>query len=118
MSTKFDYDLNIFQREYEVPDQSLSDPSEGTVWEYQEPWYLHLYTFNNERGGHEELGEPIELTETEANNLIKNDSYFDDEVDTWYGLEGFLREKHALISDRLMAIFDALPKYEEEVLFI
>jgi hypothetical protein len=116
MSTKFDYDLNIFQREYEVPDQSLSDPSEGTVWEYQEPWYLHLYNVNG--AGHEELGEPIELTESEANNLIKNDSYFDDEVDTWYGLEGFLREKHALISDRLMAIFDALPEYEEEVLFI
>ena len=118
MSTKFDYDLNIFQREYEVPDQNLSDPSEGTVWEYQEPWYLHIYTFNNDRGGHEELGEPIELTETEANNLIKNDAYFDDEVDTWYGLAGFITEKQHLLSDRLRDLFISLPVYEEEVLFI
>jgi hypothetical protein len=116
MSTKFDYDLNIFQREYEVPDTSLADPSEGTVWEYQEPWYIHLYEV--EPGvGHKELGEPIELTETEANNLIKNDPYFDDEVDTWYGLSGFLAEKDALLSDRLRSIFYGLPVYHEEVLF-
>jgi hypothetical protein len=115
MGTKFDYDLNIFQREYEVPDQNLEDPSQGTVWEYQEPWYIHLYEVDAH--GHEELGEPIELTESEANNLIKNDSYFDDEVDTWYGLEGFYKDKHALLSERLKSIFDALPSYKEEVLF-
>jgi hypothetical protein len=117
MGTEFDYDLNIFQREYEVPDQSLADPSEGTVWEYQEPWYIHIYTFDNDRGGHEEHGEPIELTESEANNLIKNDSYFDDEVDTWYGLNGFIAEKDNLLSDRLKSIFYGLPAYKEEVLF-
>jgi hypothetical protein len=116
MGTEFDYDLNIFQREYEVPDQSLSDPSEGTVWEYREPWYLHLYEVEHGRG-HKELGEPIELTESEANNLINNDPYFDGEPDTWYGLQGFYKDKHALLSDRLKSIFDALPKYKEEVLF-
>jgi len=116
MSTEFDYDLNIFQREYYVADESLSDPSEGKVWEYREPWYLHLYEVEPGRG-HRELGEAIELTEAEANNLIKVDPYFDDEVDTWYGLAGFIADKHSVISDRLMAIFDALPKYKEEVLF-
>jgi hypothetical protein len=115
MGTAFDYDLNIFQREYEVPDQSLLDPSEGTVWEYQEPWYIHLYEVDEH--GHEELGEPIELTASEANNLIKNDPYFDDEADTWYGLSGFLAEKDALLSDRLRRIFYGLPAYKEDVLF-
>jgi hypothetical protein len=116
MGTEFDYDLNIFQREYEVPDQSLSDPSEGTVWEYREPWYVHIYEVEPGRG-HRELGEPIELTESEANNLIKNDSYFYDEVDTWYGLNGFIAEKDSLLSDRLKSIFYGLPVYKEEVLF-
>jgi hypothetical protein len=115
MSNEFDYDLNIFQREYEVPDQSLVDPSEGTVWEYREPWYIHVYEVDG--SGHQELGEPIELTESEANNLINNDPYFDGEPDTWYGLAGFIADKHSVISARLMAIFDALPKYKEEVLF-
>lgn len=114
-ATEFDYDLNIFQMEYEVPDYSLEDPSQGTVWEYHDPWFIHLYEV--EGNGHKELGEPIELTESEANNLIKTDPYFDNEVDTWYGLDGFLKEKEHLLSDRLRKLFYGLPKYKEEVLF-
>lgn len=119
MATKFDYDLNIFQREYEVPDASLADPSQGTVWEYREPWYIHIYQVNAYQGAtmHEELGEPIELTQAEANNLINNDSYFEGEPDVWYGLEGFYQDKKALLSERLKDVFEYLPKYVEEVLF-
>lgn len=114
--TKFDYDLNIFQREYEVPDESLADPSEGTVWVYKEPWYVHVYEVDG--SGHRELGEPIELTETEANNLINNDPYFKDhEPDLWYGLNGFIADKDSLLSERLKSIFYGLPAYKEEVLF-
>jgi hypothetical protein len=110
MSDEFDYDLNIFQREL------LNAEDE---YEYGGPWYIHIYQVNAYQGAtvHEELGEPIELTEAEANSLITNDPYFDGEPDTWYGLAGFITEKHALISNRLTAIFDALPKYKEEVLF-
>jgi hypothetical protein len=120
MSNEIDYDLNIFQREYEVPDESLSDPSEGTVWEYREPWYIHIYQVNAYQGAtmHEEYGEPIELTPTEANNLINNDPYFEDhEPDLWYGLNGFIADKDDMLSDRLRAIFYGLPTYAEEVLF-
>jgi hypothetical protein len=102
MGTEFDYDLNIFQREL------LNADNAG-------PWYIHIYEC--EPGDHKELGEPIELTESEANNLIRNDSYFDGEPDTWYGLNGFLADKDALLSDRLKDIFYGLPAYKEEVLF-
>ena len=120
MSNEIDYDLNIFQRELEVPDASLADPSEGTVFEYGGPWYIHIYQVNAYQGAtvHEELGEPIELTEAETNNLILNDPYFQDhEPDLWYGLNGFLADKDDMLSDRLRAIFYGLPTYEEEVLF-
>ena len=115
MGTLFDYDLNIYQRELEVPDTSLADPSEGTVYEYGGPWYIHIYEC--EPGMHNEYGDPIELTETEANNLINNDPYFDGEPDVWYGLNGFIADKDALLSDRLKSIFYGLPQYQEEVLF-
>lgn len=110
MNTKFDYDLNIFQREYEIDDAQF---------EYREPWFIHIYQVNSYQGAstHEELGVPIELTPQEANNLIKNDPYFRNEVDTWYGLDGFLADKKDLLSDRLRAIFYGLPVYAEEVLF-
>jgi hypothetical protein len=110
MNTEFDYDLNIFQREYEIDDAQF---------EYREPWFIHIYQVNSYQGAtvHEEHGVPIELTPQETNNLIKNDPYFKDEVDTWYGLNGFLADKDALLSDRLRSIFYGLPVYQEEVLF-
>jgi len=116
MTNEIDYDLNIFQRELEVPDISLEDPTQGTVFEYGGPWYIHIYEC--EPHNHWELGEPIELTPTETNNLILNDSYFQDhEPDLWYGLKGFLADKDSLLSDRLRSIFYGLPVYKEEVLF-
>lgn len=104
--TKYDYDLNIFMKEEQGPD--------GT-YDHVEPWYLHIY--EAEPGMHYEHGEPIQLTETEANSLIKTDPYFDGQVDAWYGLEGFIRDKAHLLSDRLKELFYRLPVYKEEVLF-
>lgn len=114
MGTEFDYDLNIFQRELEVG----LDADGFAIYEYGGPWYIHIYQVNSYQGAsvHEELGEPIELTPNETNNLILNDPYFD-EADTWYGLNGFLADKDELLSDRLRSIFYGLPVYEEEVLF-
>jgi hypothetical protein len=110
MSNEFDYDLNIFQRELLNADDE---------YEYGGPWYIHIYQVNAYQGAtvHEEYGEPIELTPTEANNLINNDPYFDGEPDTWYGLNGFIADKDTLLSDRLRSIFYGLPTYVEEVLF-
>jgi hypothetical protein len=109
MGTEFDYDLNIFQKEL------LNAEGE---YEHMGPWYIHIYQVNSYQGAsmHEELGEPIELTPTETNNLITNDPYFD-EPDTWYGLNGFIADKDELLSDRLRSIFYGLPTYTEEVLF-
>jgi len=111
MGTEFDYDLNIFQREYEVGLDADAFP----IYEHKAPWFIHIYEVDG--AGHSELGEPIELTPTESNNLINNDTYFDNEVDTWYGLNGFIADKDSLLSDRLRRIFYGLPTYREEVLF-
>lgn len=104
--TPYVYDLNIFQYELEQED--------GT-YEHSGPWYIHIYEYVDNTT--EEVSAPIELTAEETASLISSDSYFDDEVDTWYGLEGFMFEKFNDMSDRLKAIFEGLPKYKEEVLF-
>ena len=112
MGTEFDYDLNIYQRELEVG----LDADGFAIYEHGGPWYIHIYEVEHGRG-HQEYGEPIELTPTEANNLINNDPYFEGEPDTWYGLNGFIADKDSLLSDRLKDIFYSLPAYKEEVLF-
>jgi hypothetical protein len=104
--TKYIYDLNIFQKEL------LNGDGE---WEHMGPWYIHIYEYTGQTT--EEVTEPIELTYEETSALICNDPYFLDEVDVWYGLEGFVMEKWDDISDRLKYIFECLPKYKEEVLF-
>lgn len=117
MSNEIDYDLNIFQRELEV---GIDEVSTLPIYEHSGPWYIHIYQVNAYQGAtvHEELGEPIELTEAETNNLILNDPYFQDhEPDLWYGLNGFIADKDDMLSDRLRAIFYGLPTYAEEVLF-
>jgi hypothetical protein len=102
-----EYDLNIFQQEYEVPDTRLADPSQGTMWEYRKPWYLHVYWYDG--GSSTEVSEPIELTEEESAQLIDNDPYFDNEVDVWYGFTGFVLDKQDKLSPRLKAMFETLP---------
>jgi hypothetical protein len=71
-----------------------------------------------EDGNSQELGDPIKLTNEESAVLIDNDPYFQNhEPDLWYGLDGFMFEKWDIMSDRLKALFEGLPKYQEEVLF-
>lgn len=103
-----EYDLNIFQREYEVPDTRLADPSQGTMWVKQKPWYLHIYWYDG--GNSTEVSEAIELTEEESAQLIDNDPYFQDhDPDLWCGLTGFVFDKQDRLSPRLKTIFEALP---------
>jgi len=80
--TKFVYDLNIFQ---------LEELDADGEYRHMGPWYIHVYEYD----GHttEEVTEAIELTYEETSALICNDPYFLDEVDVWYGLEGFVMEK-------------------------
>jgi len=103
--TEIIYDLNIYQLELE---------NEDGTFDYQGPWYIHVYEYEN--SNIEEVTAPIELTPEEYNNLIKDDPYYD-ESDVWYGLQGFVFEKWDMLSDRLKMIFECLPKYKEEVLF-
>jgi hypothetical protein len=104
--TQIVYDLNIYQLE------QLDADGE---YRHMGPWYIHVYEYEN--NNIEEITAPIELTVDDYNNLIANDPYFDNEVDTWYGLEGFVFEKWDMLSDRLKMVFECLPKYKEEVLF-
>ena len=104
--TKFIYDLNIYQ---------LEDLDADGEYRFFGPWYIHVYEYTGQTT--EEVSVPIELTPEEQEFLIDNDPYFDNEVDTWYGLDGFIFEKWEVLSDRLKFIFEMLPKYKEEVLF-
>jgi hypothetical protein len=103
--TKFIYDLNIYQLE------QLDADGE---YRHMGPWYIHVYEYDGNTT--EEVTAPIELTQEEFNNLLKDDPYYD-EPDVWYGLQGFALEKWDMLSDRLKMVFDCLPKYKEEVLF-
>jgi hypothetical protein len=105
--TKIDYDLNIFQME------QLNDDGD---YEHMGPWYIHIYEYNGQTT--EEVTAPIELTHQEYLALIASDPYFDNEVDVWYGLEGLVRDRWDALSDRLKYIFECLPKFKEEVLFV
>ena len=103
---KFIYDLNIYQLE------QLDADGE---YRFFGPWYIHVYEYTGSTT--EEVTVPFELTAEEQEFLIDNDPYFDNEVDTWYGLDGFIFEKWEVMSDRLKFIFEMLPKYKDEVLF-
>ncbi len=104
--TKIIYDLNIYQ---------LEELDADGEYRHLGPWYIHVYEYDGNTT--EEVTVPFELTYEETSALICNDPYFLDEVDTWYGLEGFVFEKWDMLSDRLKMIFECLPKYKEEVLF-
>ena len=99
--TEIVYDLNIYQLE------QLDVDGE---YRHMGPWYIHVYEYDN--GSIEEASAPIEVTVDEYNSLIANDSYFEDEVDVWYGLEGFVKDKWHLLDDRLKMVFECLPKYK------
>lgn len=105
--TLIDYDLNIFMPEEfdEEAEDYYFDPSS---------WLIHVYRYMGNT--HVEHAEPIALTAGEIKSLgLNRDSYFRDEVDVWYGLDGFRKEYWHKMSDRLKEYFDALPKYEEDL---
>ena len=102
---KFIYDLNIYQ---------LEELDADGEYRHMGPWYIQVYEYDGNTT--EEITAPIELTQEEYNSLLRDDPYYD-EVDVWYGLQGFVFEKWDQLSDRLKYAFECLPKYKEEVLF-
>jgi len=105
--TKIDYDLNIY-----MPEQL--DAGGNSYWD-PASWHLHVYKFQG--AGHDEWDNPIELTGKEIIDLgLNQDLYFKDDVDLWYGLEGFRLEYWDKMSDRLKMYFDTLPKYYEDLI--
>jgi hypothetical protein len=93
--------------------EELDDAGES----YWDPasWRIHVYKCYD--GGSDEWGMPIELTAEEIVSLgLNQDSYFKDDVDVWYGLDGFRNDYWSKMSDRLKQYFDALPKYWEDLI--
>jgi len=103
--TEIIYDLNIYQ---------LEELDADGEYRHMGPWYIHVYEYTGQTT--EEVTAPIELTQDEYDSIIRDDPYYD-EVDVWYGLQGFVFEKWDVLSDRLKYAFECLPKYKEEVLF-
>lgn len=102
-----DWDLNIFMpEEYDAEkDDYFFDPA---------CWKIHVYAYKD--GSHDEWDDPINLTAEEIKAIgLNRDSYFRDEVDVWYGLDGFRTEYWSKFSDRLKEYFDKLPKYWEDL---
>jgi hypothetical protein len=110
MPTKIDYDLNIFQYELEVGLDADSFP----IYDYAGPWHIDIYEV--EGHGHQQIGQLIKLTDKEAKDLQLGDGYFD-YPDSWYGMEGFVKDFEPVLSERLLSLFNSLPVYKEEVLF-
>lgn len=104
--TLIDYDLNIYMpEELDAGGESYWDPAS---------WRIHLYVYKD--GNHGEWDDPIALTAEEIQSLgLNRDSYFKDEADVWYGLEGFRFDYWDKMSDRLKKYFDELPKYYEDI---
>lgn len=76
---------------------------------YADPWYIEVYLCITEGNAVDKHSVGlIELTPQESAKLRLGFGYFEDD-DSWYGLEGFLKDYEHQISDRLWAIFNALP---------
>lgn len=105
--TLLDYDLNIYiPEELDAGGESYWDPAN---------WHIHVYTVD--KYGHDMWDDPIRLTADEIVSLgLNQDPYFQD-VDSWYGLDGFRLDYWSKMSDRLKMYFDALPKYVEDIVF-
>ncbi len=105
--TLIEWDLNIYMpEEYDAElDDYFFDPAS---------WRIHVYAYRN--SDHNEWDDPIVLTAEEIHSLgFNRDPYFQNEVDTWYGLDGFKLDYWPKMSDRLKEYFDRLPKYWEDL---
>ena len=100
-----DYDLNIYRQEVERDGQ----------WVYADPWYIDIYLVSTDGDvvTKEQVGAQVELTPNESAKLHLGTGYFDHD-DSWYGLDGFLKDYEHQISDRLWDIFNALPSTKED----
>ncbi len=105
--TLIDYDLNIYMpEELDEAGESYWDPAS---------WRIHVFIHKD--GSQHEWDDPIALTAEEIQSLgLNRDSYFRNEVDTWYGLDGFRFDYWSKMSDRLKMYFDSLPKYYEDII--
>ena len=102
-----EWDLNIFMPEEwdEEKDDSYFDPAS---------WKIHVYAYKD--GDQNEWDDAIALTAEEIQSIgFNRDEYFKDEVDLWYGLDGFRKDYWDKLSDRLKEYFDRLPKYWEDL---
>lgn len=111
--TLIDWDLNIYMPEEFNPDAEYPEDQY-----YFDPanWRIQVYHVTDMGHTHMEWDEPIYLTAEEIQSLgFNRDPYFKDEVDTWYGLDGFKLEYWSKMSDRLKMYFDQLPKYYEDI---
>ena len=105
--TLIDWDLNIYMpQEWDVEqDDSYYDPAS---------WKIQVYAYRD--SDHNEWDDPIDLTAEEIQSIGFNRAkYFKDEVDVWYGLDGFRKDYWSKLSDRLKMYFDQLPKYWEDL---
>ncbi|NBU99937.1 MAG: hypothetical protein EBS31_00480 [Burkholderiaceae bacterium] len=102
-----DWDLNIFMPE-------LYDAEADDYYYDPASWKIHVYAYRGSE--HNEWDDPVDLTAEEIQSLgLNRDDYFKDEVDVWYGLDGFRLEYWDKMSDRLKEYFDKLPKYWEDM---
>ena len=108
--TKIDYDLNVFQQEFLSEDADTGEME----YDYAGPWYIHVYKYQA-HGGHVEVSEPFALTDSEAGALClgQEGTYFD-YPDSWYGMDGFLKDYWDCLSDRVRQYLESFPKYEED----
>lgn len=100
--TKIDYDLNIFMQEVEDPF--------GNYYYDPTSWSIHVYEY--EAGSHHEVAEPYMLTPEEIRALgLNNDSYFDG-GDSWYGMDGYLKDYWDVMPDSIKLYLESFPKYK------
>lgn len=108
--TLIDYDLNIFS-----PEQWNEHYSES----YYNPalWAIQVYECHS--FSHHESDEPFFLNQEEIDMLGLNvkGTYWDGEVDTWYGMDGFKLDFWSKLSDRIKEYLEKFPKYYEDVVF-
>lgn len=99
---KYDYDLNIFiPEELDEEGQSYWDPSN---------WHIHVYAVDGNT--HYEMDEAFQLSSEDIIELgLNRDPYFKDEVDTWYGYEGFMKDYWSKMTDRIKEYLESFPKY-------
>lgn len=101
MKNKIDYDLNIF-----IPEEL--DRHDNSVWNPNK-WHIHVYIVDG--NGHKEADEAFPLSIEDIESLgLNSDPYFED-VDSWYGYEGFMKDYWPKMTDRVKSYLESFPKY-------